>query len=103
LLTTLQLDGFDELGEPEFSGLEVLPFAIRMSRKVRAKLNFPKHSAANEAVVSDWVQRNWPAGTREYQKREALPWIIKLAFVKSRREIEAEQLFGYLGALVDRA
>lgn len=87
----------------EVQGDTFLPLAYRLSRNARIALHFPKHSPANERVVSDWIQRHWPEGLRTSHKATVLPWAVRLTFVKSLHEQTADAMFQYLQPLVDSA
>jgi len=80
-----------------------LPLAWYYSRLVRQALHFPKHSPANEIIVSDWIQRNWKEGMRTQDKVDVLPWAIKLAFVRSKEEIQSDMVLELLQGSIDVA
>lgn len=100
------MDGQYELNDEEeldLSDETLVPCAYRLSRSARMALHYPKYSAANERIVSDWIQRHWPEGMRNRQKIAVLPLAIKLTFVRSEQELEAGTLHTMLGGLVDVA
>jgi len=77
--------------------------AVLLSREARRALKYPNHSKANEKIVCDWIEKNYPEGVTSSMKHRITPLATKLAFVKSRFESAAEVHFEWLGPLVDSA
>lgn len=101
------LDKLDEVDLDVLLDQEIVDgpvrLAFKLSRAARMQLHYPKHSPANERIVSDWIQKNWPTDTRTSVKASTLPLAIKLSFVRSRSEDEASNIFGMLSGAVDVA
>lgn len=77
--------------------------AVLMSRRARIGLKYPKYSAANEKIACDWIDRHCPESMTLGIKHKVLPLAIKLTFVRSQHEIDAEHHFSWLEAMVDHA
>lgn len=92
-------DTVDEL----VGGRQYVRAAVLYSRQCRLALRYPKHSAANEMIVVDWLNKHLPENMPFSVKFKIIPLASKLTFVKSDREVRADEYFGLLGSLVETA
>jgi hypothetical protein len=102
----LDLLDMDNLGDDMMElmvGQRYIRCAVIMSREARRALRFPTHSKANEKIVCDWIERHYEDGITRAMRHRITPLAVKLAFVKSKHELEAEEHFRWLGSLVDTA
>lgn len=83
----------------------ILSLSIKWARKARVNFQYPSHSRANEIIVADWINKQWKGmDLRASHIDRALPLAVKLAFVKSAAERNADDLFNhFLRDYVDTA
>lgn len=93
----------DDTVERLVAGGSYVRAAVLYSRQCRLALRYPKHSAANEMIVVDWLNKHLPEDMPFSVKFKIVPLATKLTFVKSERELRADEYFGLLGSLVDSA
>lgn len=77
--------------------------SVVYSRQCRLALRYPKHSAANEMIAVDWLNKHLPEDMPFSVKFRIIPLAAKLAFVKSDREVRADEYFKMLAPLVETA
>jgi hypothetical protein len=77
--------------------------SVLLAQQARLDLKFPKMSAANELVVADWLNKNAPDTMGTRQRARIFPLAIKLAFVKSRHELEAHTMGDWFRPQMDLA
>lgn len=71
--------------------------AVLLSRRARLGLKYPKYSAANEKIVCDWISKHCPESMTEGVKQRMMPLAIKLTFVPSIHEQEADLFASWAG------
>lgn len=83
----------------------ILSLSIKWSRKARINFQYPAYSRANEIIAADWINKQLTkAEVRPSHIERALPLAIKLTFVKSADERDANDMFDdYLRDYVDEA
>lgn len=101
-LAVKDLEVDDNLAEVLGQANHIRAAAI-LGNEARVSLKFPKYSAANELIVADWLNRNAPTDMTPAMRRRVFPLAIKLAFIKSKSEVEAGYIFSALGSMVDSA
>jgi len=77
--------------------------AVSLGQRARIELKFPKSSPANALVVADWLNRNAPASMGVRQRARIFPLAIKLAFVRSLHEHDADMLADWFKEQTDFA
>lgn len=77
--------------------------AVLLSRRARIGLRYPKYSGANERIACDWIERHMPEGMTLGVRHRVLPLAIKLTFVKSQFETDAEHQFSWFKPMVENA
>jgi len=102
VLRNLDYDGDSDV-EELIQDCHYVRAAVVYSRKCRMALRYPKHSAANEAIVVDWMMKNFAKDTPFSVRYRILPLAVKLTFVKSGREITADSCFKLLESMVEKA
>lgn len=100
----LKILDIDTLGGDELELVERSQYtrcSILISRRARMGLKYPKHSKANERVAADWILKHLPEDMTVGVRHKVLPLAIKLTFVRSQHEEEANWHFEQLKGLVD--
>jgi len=99
MLDAEQAGGLDEA----FVNGQYIRASVLWSRRCRLALRFPKHSEANHHIVVDWFNRNLPEDMPFSIRFRIIPLAAKLTFVKSKRELRADEYFSLLQSAVETA
>lgn len=89
--------------EEALEGGHYIRASVLWSRRCRLALRFPKYSAANEQIVVDWFNKNLPEDMPFSVRFRIIPLAAKLTFVKSQRELRADEYFEFLKPCVEMA
>lgn len=94
------------LGNDELELLENNDYvrcAVLLSRRARIGLRYPRYSGANERIACDWIERHMPEHMTLGVRHRVLPLAVKLTFVKSQFEVDADQQFSWFRPMVENA
>jgi len=102
VLQVLDLEGLEDAVEMVNNG-QFVRASVLYSRRCRLALRFPKYSSANEQIVVDWLNRNLPEDMPFSTRFKIIPLAAKLTFVKSQRELRADEYFEYFKPWLEQA
>lgn len=103
LMRRLYIDGADEDVMKLAADQQFTQASVTLGLQARVALKYPKKSPANELAVADWMNRNAPESMGIRQRARVFPLAIKLAFVRSKSELEANILGDWLAPQTEYA